>query len=87
MPNQIKEKLTMCLSIPAKIVSISGKEADVEVYSQSRKVYLAVENAEVGDWVLIYGGTALTILDADAATETIELLKRLIPVELDKKDF
>lgn len=67
----------MCISLPAKIISIDGQVALVEMNKLRRNVMLAVEGARVGDWVLIYGGAALCLLDEDAALETLRLIDGL----------
>ncbi len=67
----------MCISVPAKIISIAGKSAEVEVYSKRRKVFLGFEEAMIGDWVLLYGELALTRLDEREALATLDLLSRL----------
>lgn len=70
----------MCLSLPARVISIeeNAQVAEVEVNESRKRVFLALDKVRVGDWVLIYGGVALTVLEADIANETINLLKRLI---------
>jgi len=50
----------MCLAIPAKIVSISGEEAVVEIQGVRRKIILSLINdPRVGDYVLIHAGFAI----------------------------
>ena len=68
----------MCISIPAKIIAIEGKEAVVEQNSFVRRVLLSVEGASTGDWVLIYAGTAITLLDREAAEETAKLFRESV---------
>ena len=68
----------MCLSVPAKVISIEGQSAEVEVYGEHRQVYLAVDSVGVGDWVLIYGNVALSAIDNETACQTVELLKGLV---------
>ncbi len=65
----------MCLSVPAKIVSLDGRNAVVDVYSKQRQVYLAIDQAAIGDWVLVYGPVALRRLADEEAHETIRLLR------------
>lgn len=71
----------MCLSVPAKIVHLEGQTAQVEVYSQRRQVFMSIDGASVGDWVLVYGSIALCLLDSETAQETIDLLEGLRPPE------
>jgi hydrogenase expression/formation protein HypC len=64
----------MCVSLPARIISIDGQVASVEINRLRRDVMLVVDGARVGDWVLIYGGVALTVLDEQTAIETRRLI-------------
>lgn len=67
----------MCISVPARVISIKGRAAQVEVYSQRREVYLTIDDIDVGDWVLVYGPVALTRLNSVEAQETIRLISGL----------
>lgn len=71
----------MCLSVPAKVLRVQGKAAEVEVYSQQRTVLLT-EDAPVGvgDWVLVYGTVALRKIDAEEAAEILQLLESVTAV-------
>ena len=66
----------MCVSIPAKVVSIAGQVAEVEINHLSRHVLL-VASAQVGDWVLVYSGAALAVIDEESARETLQLIEAL----------
>ncbi len=75
----------MCLAIPAKIESIDGSQANVEVGGVGRtiSVYLTPE-AKVGDYVYIHTGFAISIVDEAEAMESLRLLRELAetyPVE------
>lgn len=67
----------MCLSIPARILSIQDQQATVEVFEECREVYVVDDKCGVGDWVLLYGGVALTKITEDVAKETIDLLQKM----------
>ena len=65
----------MCLSIPAKVVSISGEMADVSVGGTIFKAGLQmVENIQVGDYVLLHTGFAIQKISEDEAKETMKIL-------------
>jgi len=65
----------MCLAVPAKIESINGQKATVELAGNRFETILAlVPEAKVGDWVLVHAGFAITVLDEQSARETYELL-------------
>jgi hydrogenase expression/formation protein HypC len=65
----------MCLAIPARVKSIDGQMAEVEVAGVGRKVSLwLTPEAGVGDYVLLHTGYAISIIDEDEARETLKLL-------------
>ena len=68
----------MCLAIPAKIESIDGSQANVEVGGVGRtiSIYLTPE-AKVGDYVYIHTGFAISIVDEAEALESLRLLREL----------
>lgn len=68
----------MCLAIPAKIVSIHGLEAEIDLDGVRRNVslYLTPE-ARVGDYVLLHAGFAIKVLDVEEAEETLNLLRQM----------
>jgi hydrogenase expression/formation protein HypC len=73
----------MCLAIPGKIVEIVDEEnniAKVEVGGVRRNVNIGMlERADtnIGDYVLIHVGFAMSKVDEVEAEETLRLLKEL----------
>lgn len=75
----------MCLGIPGQIVEIVDPENDiakVDVGGVRRNVNVALlnttgEKAEVGDWVLIHVGFALSKIDEQEAFATLRFLEGL----------
>ena len=67
----------MCISLPARVLSVFGLTADVEVNGLKRQILLAVDGVKSGDWVLIYGGAALSVMEPNEALESSRLLERL----------
>lgn len=73
----------MCLAIPGKIVEIVDVEnriAKVEVGGVKRNInigMLAEDEVNVGDYVLIHVGFAMSKVDEHEAEETLRLLKEL----------
>ncbi|MFC2000316.1 HypC/HybG/HupF family hydrogenase formation chaperone [Chloroflexota bacterium] len=68
----------MCLAIPAFIKSIEGREAEVEIGGISRRTSLwLTPEANVGDYVLLHAGYAITVIDEDEAQETLKLLEEM----------
>ncbi|MFZ0471193.1 MAG: HypC/HybG/HupF family hydrogenase formation chaperone [Bacteroidales bacterium] len=74
----------MCLSIPARVVSVSGDMADVSVGGAIFTAGLQmVENVGVGDYVLLHAGFAIEKLNEDDALETLRLLKEMDDIMTD----
>lgn len=72
----------MCLGVPGRIVLITGPHelavATVDVRGTHRQTCLAyLPEAEVGDWVLMQSGFALTLLDEASAQESLKLFGEL----------
>ena len=65
----------MCLAIPAKIVSIKGEEATVEIQGVHRKVIVSLVNdPRVGDYVLIHAGFAIRKWSEEDVREFNEIM-------------
>jgi len=68
----------VCLAIPMELVEKQGVEGTVELGGVRRKVSLAlVDDAQVGDHVLVHAGYAIAKVDAEEARETLELLSQI----------
>jgi hydrogenase expression/formation protein HypC len=73
----------MCLAIPGKIVEFSDEQpllAKVDVAGVKRSVnvgLLADEPLEVGDWVLIHVGFAMSKIEEQGAHEQLRMLRAL----------
>ena len=66
----------MCLAIPSKIVKIENGMATIDVDGVQRKTsLLLVEDAGVGDYVIVHAGFALHKIDEVAAMESLKILK------------
>ena len=71
----------MCLAIPGQIVSIVDAEkhiAKADVSGVKRNINVGLLNpheAQVGNWVLIHVGFALSCVDEQEAQETLRLLQ------------
>ena len=77
----------MCLGIPGQIVRLDDKEAmlaTVDVCGVRRQINLACIIDEehpfkacLGDWVLVHVGFAMSRIDEEEATKTLEILAEL----------
>lgn len=79
----------MCLSIPAKILSIEGERAIVSVGGATYNASLQmIDDVEIGDYVLLHTGFAIQKLTDEEASETLQLFEEFeeINKQLDAKE-
>jgi hydrogenase expression/formation protein HypC len=66
----------MCLAIPSRIVRINDGMAVIDVDGVRREVsLLLLEDARVGEWVIVHAGFAIQTIDEEAARETLQILR------------
>jgi hydrogenase expression/formation protein HypC len=74
----------MCLAVPGRIVSVRqasddavmGRLGAVDFQGSRVDVSLAMTpQADVGDWVLVHAGFAISVLDAEEARQTWDYLQ------------
>lgn len=69
----------MCLAIPALIKSIEGKEAEAEIGGITRHISLwLTPEVQVGDYVLLHTGYAISVIDKEEAEETLRLIDDIV---------
>jgi hydrogenase expression/formation protein HypC len=72
----------MCLGVPVKIIEKKGKEGIAEFKGVKRRISLElVEEAKVGDYVILHAGFAIQRLDKEDALETLKLFEELEKLE------
>ena len=74
----------MCLAVPGKIISINGDEGSLERTGRVsfggviKEVNLAyVPEAQIGDFVIVHVGFALSVVDALEASRVFEYLEEM----------
>ncbi len=68
----------MCLSVPAKIVSLDGTTAVVDVAGNTREADVTmIEDARVGEWVLLHAGFAIGRYSEEDALATLALWREM----------
>ena len=85
----------MCLSIPGKLIEITAeldetfRTGKVSFDGVIKEVSLTlVPEANVGDYVLVHVGAAISTIDEEEAKKTFEILKQLNELEeLDEPDI
>jgi hydrogenase expression/formation protein HypC len=66
----------MCLAIPAKIVNIEDSMGTVDMAGIQKKVSLILlEDAQVGDYVIVHAGFGIHKIDEEAAMESLRILR------------
>jgi hydrogenase expression/formation protein HypC len=76
----------MCLAIPGQLLSISGddpleKVGKVSFGGMVKEVNLAyVPEVQVGDYVIVHVGFALSIVDEQAAQQTLTDLEQMVAI-------
>jgi len=78
----------MCLAIPGKILSINAdldptfRQGKVSFGGITKEINLCmVPEAEVGQYVLVHVGVAISLIDEEEAKQTFEYLKQIGEVE------
>lgn len=64
----------MCLTIPKKLVSISGSSYTVENRNLSREEARSVIEAEVGDYVVVENSIIIEKINPDKIQEFLQIL-------------
>jgi hydrogenase expression/formation protein HypC len=72
----------MCLAVPGKIVSVSGedlaRQARVDFGGVLKEVNLAyVPEAQIGEYVLVHVGFAISVVDEEEAGKVFGYLKEM----------
>ncbi len=66
----------MCLAIPSKIVKIENGVGTIDVDGVRRTAsLLLVEDAVVGDYVIVHAGFALQKIDEAGSMESLRIIK------------
>ena len=70
----------MCIAIPSKIINIDGNSmATIDVEGAKRTAsLLLLDDAEVGDYVIVHAGFAINKVNEEEALKTIEILRKTV---------
>lgn len=69
----------MCLAVPSKIIEIQDTLAKVEVDGVVRETSLMLlEDAKIGDYVIVHAGFAISKVDEAAALQTLEDMRNIL---------
>ena len=68
----------MCLAVPARVVSIDGLDATVDLGGVRKAISIAlVPAAQLGDYVIVHVGHAIGLIDPEEAARTLELFAQM----------
>ena len=68
----------MCLAVPMKIIKKDGHCAIGEAGGVSREINLRLlEDARIGEYVLVHAGFAIETIDEHEAEETLKLMAQI----------
>lgn len=69
----------MCLAIPAKITEIKNSMGTIDMEGTQREVsLLLLEDAKIGDYVIVHAGFAIHKIDEAEAKESLKVLRELV---------
>jgi len=70
----------MCLAVPMRIISMDGEAIVAEIDGVKREASLMMlnEDVNIGDFVLIHAGFAISRLDEEEALETLALMRECL---------
>ena len=69
----------MCLSVPAKVISLEGDNAKVLLGSTVMSVSTALlEEVNAGDYVLVHTGFAIQKISTEDADEMMKMLREIL---------
>jgi len=69
----------MCLAIPSKIIRIDNQIATIDVDGVQRNAsLLLLDDAQVGDYVIVHAGFAIHKIDEAEAMASLKILKEAL---------
>ena len=74
----------MCLAIPSKIIKIENNLGTIDVEGVTRETNLIlIEDAKVGDYVIVHAGFAIRKIDEFEARESLKILRESAAIVFD----
>lgn len=65
----------MCLTIPAKVLTIKGKHAKVDFGNTQKEINLGIIKPKVGDYVLVSSGFVVEIISEKDAQNFLKMME------------
>jgi len=74
--------MTMCLAVPSKIIEMNNGVARVDVDGVVREASLMLlDDAKIGDYVIVHAGFAISKVDEEAALQTLEDMRTILAAD------
>jgi hydrogenase expression/formation protein HypC len=72
----------MCLAVPSKIIEINDTMAKVDVDGVVRETsIMLLDDAKIGDYVIVHAGFAINKVDEQAALQTLEDIRNILAMD------
>ncbi len=72
----------MCLAVPSKIIQINDTVAKVDVDGVIRETsIMLLDDAKIGDYVIVHAGFAISKVDEEAALQTLEDMRNILAAD------
>ena len=79
--------ITMCLAVPAQVLSIDGDFAQVDFGGASKKVCVTLlPDLKVGEYVIVHTGYAIERMKAEEAKKTLALFEEMAQMVAETED-
>jgi hydrogenase expression/formation protein HypC len=82
----MSDAVTMCLAVPAEVLSIDGDFAEVDFGGASKRICVTLlPGLEVGEYVIVHTGYAIERMKPEEAKKTLALFEEMAQMELDEE--
>jgi len=72
----------MCLAVPSRIIEINDTVAKVDVDGVTRETsIMLIDDAKIGDYVIVHAGFAISKVDEEAALQTLEDMRNILAAD------
>lgn len=72
----------MCVAVPMKVTRVDEYSCEAMMDGVKKRVStLALEDLQVGDYIMTHAGMAIAKLDPTAAKETLALMREIVKQE------
>ncbi|MGD2295919.1 MAG: HypC/HybG/HupF family hydrogenase formation chaperone [Candidatus Aminicenantes bacterium] len=78
----------MCLGIPVKVLEVKDSTQGKVDHNGTKVIanFSLLDNVNVGDWVILHAGFAISKLDEKEAQETLQMFREILHSEQQAED-